>query len=66
MKNILIAAGLVGTAAAGVILYMRNRNQTSRTMHDVADAAGDAHDAIKNHMKKANREMKAEMNNAMA
>ncbi|RFM30125.1 hypothetical protein [Deminuibacter soli] len=66
MKNILIAAGVVGTVAASVMMYMRNRNKTSQVMHDIADAAGDAHDAVKKHIRKSNREANIEMNNALA
>jgi hypothetical protein len=66
MKNILIAAGIVGAAAAGTIIYMRNRNKTSRVAHDLADAAGDAHEGVKKYFRKANKEAKAEYNNAMA
>ena len=66
MKNILIAAGIVGAAAAGAIIYMRNRNKTASVAHDLADAAGDAHEGIKNHFRKANKEAKREFDNAMA
>lgn len=66
MKNILIAAGIVSAAAVGTILYMRNRNKTASVAHDLADAAGDAHEEVKNHFRKANREAKREFNNAMA
>lgn len=66
MKNILIAAGIVGAAAAGVVLYMRNRNQTSKTLHDVADAAGDAHDGVRRFFRKGKHEAKREFNHAMS
>lgn len=66
MKNILIAAGIVGAAAAGVVLYMRNRNQTSKTLHDVADAAGDAHEGVRKFFRKSKNEAKREYNHAMS
>lgn len=66
MKNILIAAGIVSTAAVGVILYMRNRNKTASVAHDMADAAGDAHEGIRKYFRKANREAKREVDNAAA
>lgn len=66
MKKTLIAAGLVGTAAAGVFLYMRNRNQTSKTMHQVADAAGDAHESVRKYFRKANKEAKRDFEDAIA
>ena len=66
MKNLLIAAGVVGAAISGVLLYRRNRNHTSRTMHDIADAAGEAHDVLKKQVKKNNREMKTALHKAMA
>ncbi|BAV09447.1 hypothetical protein SAMN05421788_101882 [Filimonas lacunae] len=66
MKNILIAAGIAGAAAAGVLLYMRNRNKTSQTLHDVADAAGDAHEGVRRFFRKSNKEAKREVNHAMA
>ncbi len=66
MKNILIAAGIVGAATAGVVLYMRNRNQTSKTLHDVADAAGDAHEGVRKFFRKSKREAQREVNHAMA
>ena len=66
MKKVLIAAGIVGTAAAGAILYMRNRNQTAKTMHQVADAAGDTHQKVKKYFKKANKEAKRDFEDAIA
>jgi uncharacterized membrane protein len=66
MKKILIAAGIVGTVAAGVFLYMRNRNQTSRTLHKFADAAGDVHERTRKYFRKANREAKRDMEDAIA
>ena len=66
MKNILIAAGIVSTAAVGAILYMRNRNKTAQLAHDAADVAGDAHEGIRKYFRKANREAKREVNHAMS
>lgn len=66
MKKTLIAAGIVGTAAAGVFLYMRNRNQTSKTLHQAADAAGDAHESVRKYFRKANKETKRDFEDAIA
>ena len=42
MKNILIAAAIVGVVAAGVIIYMTNYAGTSNELEDAADDVGDA------------------------
>ena len=66
MKNILIAAGIVGTAAAGAFLYMRNRNKTSKAMHKLADAAGDVHDNVRKYFRRAHKEARRDMEDAIA
>jgi hypothetical protein len=66
MKKILIAAGIVGTAAAGVFLYMRNRNKTSKTLHKFADAAGDVHEGVRRYFRKAHHETRRDMEDAIA
>ena len=66
MKNILIAAGIVGTAAAGVFLYMRNRNQTSKSLHKFADAAGNVHDGVRKYFRRAHKEVRHEMHDGIA
>lgn len=53
MKSILITASLVGIAAAGVILYLRNRNTTLTKAGRVVDAAVDAHKTMTDHMNRA-------------
>ncbi len=66
MKNLWIATGLVGTAAAGIYWYMRNRNQTSKNLHKLADAAGDAHEGVRKYFRKANHEAKRDFEDAIA
>ena len=66
MKNILIAAGIVGTAAAGVFLYMRNRNQTSKSLHKFADAAGNVHEGVRKYFRRAHKETRHELDGAIA
>jgi len=66
MKNILIAAGIVGAAAAGVTLYMRNRNKTSKTLHDFADAAGDVHEDVRKYFRRGKMHAKRDMEDAIA
>ncbi|NCI50905.1 hypothetical protein GWC95_13305 [Sediminibacterium roseum] len=66
MKKILIAAGIVGTAAAGVFFYMRNRNKTAKAMHKFADAAGDVHDGVRRYFRRAHKEARRDMEDAIA
>ncbi|MCK7555358.1 hypothetical protein MKQ70_10230 [Chitinophaga sedimenti] len=42
MKNILITASVLGAAAAGVILYMRNRDRVDTAIGEVKDNARNA------------------------
>ena len=66
MKKALILTGIIGTAAAGVFLYMRNRNKTAQTMHDLADKAGDVHQRVSKYFRKANHQAKRDMEDAIA
>lgn len=66
MKKILIATGIIGAATAVALLYMRNRNETSRAMHNLADAAGDAHNGVRKYFRKANKEAKRDFEDAIA
>ena len=66
MNKLLITAGIVSAAAAGVFFYMRNRNATSKGLHKFADAAGDAHESVRKYFRKANREAKHELEDAIA
>jgi hypothetical protein len=66
MKKILIATGIVAAAGAGVYWYMRNRNKTSKVMHDLADKAGDVHDKVNRYFKKADRHAKRDFEDAIA
>ena len=67
MKKILLVAGLVGAAGAGVYYWiMRNRNSTSRGLHKFADAAGDAHEGVRKYFRKANHEAKRDFEDAIA
>jgi hypothetical protein len=59
MKKILIAASIVGAAAAGVILYFRKRNSASGQMED---AATDANRTMNKNMDKVNRNVKHAVN----
>jgi len=58
MKKIIIAASIVGAAAAGVILYLRKRNSTPG---QVEDAANDANNIMNKHAKKAERKVNQAM-----
>jgi hypothetical protein len=44
MKNILIAATIVGAVAAGLILYASSKNKKSK--NQIKDAATDAYDTM--------------------
>ncbi|NCI48202.1 hypothetical protein [Sediminibacterium soli] len=66
MKKILITAGIVAAAGAGVYWYMRNRNKTSEAMHDLADKAGDVHEKVKKYFRKANHQAKRDFEDAIA
>ena len=55
MKKILIAASIVGAAAAGVILYLRNRSSVAA---QAEDAAGHANHIAKSHIRKVNHKVK--------
>ena len=66
MKKLLIVSGIVGAAAAGVFLYMRNRNQTSKAMHTLADSAGDVHEGVRKYFRKASRHAKRDFEDAIA
>ena len=66
MKKLLIVTGIIGTAAAGVFLYMRNRNQTSKSMHELADKAGDIHEGARKYFRKAGRQAKRDFEDAIA
>jgi uncharacterized membrane protein len=66
MKKILIGAGVAGTVVAAVVLYMRNRNKTAKAMHDLADAAGNVHDDVRKYFRKAHKEAKRDMQDAIA
>ncbi len=66
MNKLLVATTIVGAAAAGVYFYMRNRNATARGMSKLADAAGDAHEGVRKYFRKANREARQELQDAIA
>ncbi|MES2329383.1 MAG: hypothetical protein V4539_07260 [Bacteroidota bacterium] len=66
MKKILIGAGVAGTVIAAVVLYMRNRNQTAKAMHDLADSAGNLHEGVRKYFRKAHKEAKRDMEDAIA
>jgi len=55
MKSILIAATIVGAAAAGVILYLRNRNAAATSAGNVVDAARDAYNTMNKGMNGAEK-----------
>lgn len=55
MKNLLIAATVVGAAAAGVILYMRNRDRADEALANVKDAAKNAYRKMDKMAKKASK-----------
>jgi len=54
MKKIIIAASIVGAAAAGVYIYLRKRNAANK----IEDAADHAEHAAKSHIRKVNHKVK--------
>lgn len=54
MKKILIAASIVGAAAAGVIVYFRKRNSAG----DMEGSAKHADKTAKSHIRKVNNKVK--------
>lgn len=55
MKKILIAASIVGAAAAGVIIYLRKRNSITGQAEDALD---NTDHVTKNHIRKVNHKVK--------
>lgn len=58
MKNILIAATIVGIVGAGLIIYLRDyygKNELENAAEDVGDAAQDAWDTMDKHIRKVER-----------
>ena len=58
MKKALIAASIVGVAAAGVILYLtRNRNGVQRLLDGAESAAEDARRVANRHLRKTQKKI---------
>ena len=55
MNKIIIAASIVGAAAAGVILYLRKRNSAAGQLEDAAEHANHV---AKSHIRKVNHKLK--------
>jgi hypothetical protein len=55
MKNALLAAFIVGAAAAGVILYLTRKNGVESAIDDIADGANDARRIAAKHLRKTQR-----------
>lgn len=58
MKNILIAAFVVGVATAGVILYLNNRDSVSEALDDISDSAEEAYGKAKSKVTNAKQKAK--------
>ncbi len=52
MRKIIIAASVLGTAAAGVFWYMKNRQRADQALNDVKDAARNAYHKLNHKAKK--------------
>ncbi len=59
MKKIIIAASIVGAAAAGVILYLRRKNNPA---NQIEDAAENANDTMNKHIKNIERKTSPALN----
>jgi Mn2+/Fe2+ NRAMP family transporter len=55
MKSILIAAGIVGAAAAGVILYLRSRETNTEGANEIKGAAKNAYKTMNKGIGKVER-----------
>lgn len=66
MKNIVIAASVIGAAAAGVIMYMRNRDRADAALANVKDAAKNAYRKMDKLTRKAGRKANHVAREAMA
>lgn len=66
MKNILITASVLGAAAAGVILYMRNRDRVDTAIGEVKDNARNAFKKMNKHYRRAEKNAQHSMQHAMS
>lgn len=57
MKKAMIAASIVGAAAAGVILYLTNRNRAQQLLDDVSESAEEGRRIAKNHLRKSQKKV---------
>lgn len=57
MKKAMIAASIVGAAAAGVILYLTNRNRAQQLLDDVSEGAEEGRRIAKNHLRKSQKKV---------
>lgn len=66
MKKALIAASIVGAAAAGVIIYLTRRNDGVQRLLDGAEAtADDARRMANRHLRKSQKKINAIVNETM-
>jgi hypothetical protein len=66
MKKALIAASIVGAAAAGVIIYLTRRNGGMQRLIDGAEAtADDARRVANRHLRKTQKKINAIVNETM-
>ena len=66
MKNILITASVLGAAAAGIVLYMRNRDRVDTAIADVKDNARNAFRKLNKQARKAEKNGQQHMQHAMS
>lgn len=64
MKKALIAASIVGAAAAGVIIYLTNRSRAEKLLDDLNDSAGELNNSVdegrriaKKHLRKTQKKV---------
>jgi len=66
MKKALIAASIVGAAAAGVILYLSKRNNMQRLLDGASSTADDAGRLASKHLKKTQKKINNIIHETMA
>ncbi|SFW17881.1 hypothetical protein [Chitinophaga sancti] len=66
MKKALIAASIVGAAAAGVIIYLTNRSRAEKLMDDLNETADEGRRIAKKHFRKTHKKVNHMINEHMA
>lgn len=66
MKKALIAASIVGAAAAGVILYLSNRSRAEQVLDELSNTADEGRRIAKKHLRKTHKKVNNMIHEHMA